>query len=336
MKNLFVFAIVAVGLTIFNGCQKSDEQVLIDEAQPQVAVKPDVYVENGYLVFKDYETLDSLKKELNSMSFASIQNFETEFGFKSAYSHRKELLKRADELPELEIENYLNDASKTGYFDIDKKEFVYPFYNESYAQILNHNGRFKIGNIIYQFKGDVEIVKLDVTGIEYNGNQEDLTKEIQLNSGSTQLKSGEMVKESMLSDNRLRCLLQLKRENFALSGYVIEDGRIIWGTLGYYWAVYYRFYSYKQYLFYKSDRPTYFNWKTKQTQIGGNNNYWYLNYYNANPYTERSTQQASIIHYHIYETSLTASGISPTISAVQVSDFWSDYMSSFHGSLIYQ
>ena len=157
-----------------------------------------------------------------------------------------------------------------------------------------------------------------------------------LKATKDQLKSGEMVKESMLSDNRLRCLLQLKRENFALSGYVIEDGRIIWGTLGYYWAVYYRFYSYKQYLFYKSDRPTYFNWKTKQTQIGGNNNYWYLNYYNANPYTERSTQQASIIHYHIYETSLTASGISPTISAVQVSDFWSDYMSSFHGSLIYQ
>jgi len=36
MKNLFVFAIVAVALTIFNGCQKSDEQVLIDEVQQSV------------------------------------------------------------------------------------------------------------------------------------------------------------------------------------------------------------------------------------------------------------------------------------------------------------
>ncbi len=67
MKNLFVFAIVAVALTIFNGCQKK-EQVLIDEVQPQVAVKPDVYVENGYLAFKNMEAVDSVIQLLSTMN----------------------------------------------------------------------------------------------------------------------------------------------------------------------------------------------------------------------------------------------------------------------------
>ncbi len=46
MRKFLVFAIVAMVLTIFNGCQKSDEPVLIDE-QPQVVVKPDVYSRMG-------------------------------------------------------------------------------------------------------------------------------------------------------------------------------------------------------------------------------------------------------------------------------------------------
>lgn len=57
---------VAVALTIFNGCQK-DELVLIDE-QPLAVVKPDVYVENGYLVLKDLNVVDRVMKTLNNMN----------------------------------------------------------------------------------------------------------------------------------------------------------------------------------------------------------------------------------------------------------------------------
>jgi len=61
MRKFLVFAIVAVALTIFNGCQKSDEPVLIDE-QPQAAVKNPMFigldtigfsVENNHLVFEN-------------------------------------------------------------------------------------------------------------------------------------------------------------------------------------------------------------------------------------------------------------------------------------------
>jgi hypothetical protein len=48
MKKLIVFAIAAMALTIFTGCQK-DEHVLIDE-QSQLAIKPDVYVTGIWLL----------------------------------------------------------------------------------------------------------------------------------------------------------------------------------------------------------------------------------------------------------------------------------------------
>jgi hypothetical protein len=151
MKNLFVFAIVAIALTIFNGCQK-DEHVLIDEVQPQVAVKPDVYVENGYLVFKDFETLDSLDKVLNAMTNIEIKNFENQMGYKSAYSYMEELANKIDKLNESEISGFIDYISKQGYFNKYLNEMSYPFDNESYAMVLNPIGKMKIGKTFYTFE----------------------------------------------------------------------------------------------------------------------------------------------------------------------------------------
>lgn len=339
MKKLVLFAMVIAGLSIFNACEKSNELEVrqpTDNAQSQEAIKPGVYSENGYLVFKDFETLDSLKKVLNTLTTEELNNFEKEFGFTSAYSYRMDFLNKSDGMNESELINHLAKVSNEGYFDQGRKEFVYPFYNESYAKLLNPNGKVKIDKTFYQFKGDVEIIKPDLSGVNYDGDASKLTKEIQLHENKGLLKSGEMLKETMLSDNRLRSLLQLKRERFDVYDLIIDPfGGIVWGLVGYNWEVYYRFYSYKQYRLYKSDRPTYFNWKTKKAQIGGNNGFWYLNDYNSNPQLERSTSQQAVFHFRIYKSGLTQTSYTPTISSVQVSDFWSDYMSSFHGSLIY-
>jgi len=333
MKNLIILAMVAVALIIFNGCQK-DELVLIDE-QPQTVVKPDVYVENGYLAFKDFEALDSLKKLLNNSSNETLISFEASKRFKSAYTVRNELMKKADEMSETQILGYLDEVSKRGYFDKESQAFVYPFYNESYSKILNEFGKVKIGNVFYQLKEDKEVIEPDITGTDFKGNPKNLKKEIQLKTGLTQLKSGVLLKETILSDNRLRSMLQLKKEQFVVYDWIIVNGEIVWGVVGLNYEVYYRFYSYKQFLLYKSDRPTYFNWRTMQAQIGGNDGFWYLNYYNANPYLERSPYEAAVYYFVVYGSGLTQTQYYPNVYNVQVSDFWSDYMSSFHGSLIY-
>lgn len=50
MEKLVWLAMVVAGLSIFNACEKSDEQIGQSvDGQPLEAVKPDVYVENGIL-----------------------------------------------------------------------------------------------------------------------------------------------------------------------------------------------------------------------------------------------------------------------------------------------
>ncbi len=339
MKNFIVFAMVAAALIIFNGCQKEELGVsqLTDDVQPQEVVQPDVYVEYDYLVFKDFETFLLLQKKLNNMSIEEIQKHELKMGYESAFSYRKSLLTKADNLPDSEILSYLNEVSDEGYFDKQKKEFVYPFYNESLSKVLNQKGKFKIGNTIYQFKGTTQTITADLAEIEHDGDVESSQKVIQLdNAILPELKSGETLTGTLLSNDRLRCLLELKRESFAVEGWIIVGGEVVWGTLGHYWAVYYRFYSYKQFALYKSDRPTYFNWKTNRIFIGGGDDP-VLDYYNANPSTERTTESRAIEHVRIYETQylMPAPGTAPDVHNVYVSDFWSDYMWYEQGSLSY-
>jgi hypothetical protein len=91
MKNLFVFAIVAMALTIFNGCQK-DEHVLIDEVPPQVADSNPMFVglndiafsvEDNRLVFENEEEFQKCIDFLAQLGDENFPAFEKEVGFES-------------------------------------------------------------------------------------------------------------------------------------------------------------------------------------------------------------------------------------------------------------
>ena len=66
MVKFFRFLVVmAAIITAFGSCQK-EEPDLIGE-QPQAVVKPDVYVKNGYLVFKNMNSVDSVIQVLGKI-----------------------------------------------------------------------------------------------------------------------------------------------------------------------------------------------------------------------------------------------------------------------------
>ena len=73
---------MAAIIAAFGSCQK-EEPALIGE-HPQVAVKPDVYVENGYLAFKNMEVVDSVIQLLSKMNTMEKEVWEQQIGFKSA------------------------------------------------------------------------------------------------------------------------------------------------------------------------------------------------------------------------------------------------------------
>ena len=165
MKNLFVFAIVAVALTIFNGCQKSDEQVLIDEVQPQAVVKPDVYVENGYLAFKNINAVDSVIQLLSKMSTAEKESWEQQIGLKSARSDFDALFDEYDKLESfnefLAFKERNKEKLKFNEMDEDDCSIDYPFATKYFVPVLNTKGLYKVGSSIVKYTEDNQIIVLD-------------------------------------------------------------------------------------------------------------------------------------------------------------------------------
>jgi hypothetical protein len=308
-----------------------------------------MYVEGDYLVFKNFEVLDSLSKELNNKSDETIKSFESRIGFKSAYSYLKEIKTKAESLSVPEIPSFIEATVKKGYFNKESNDFVYPFINESYAAILNPEGKVQIGKTIYRFEGATQIITADLSGVENGKDIKNVEKRISLDTNIKQLKAGDITLKEVLvgTSGSLRCKLEFKRDYIVLTDWIIVNGQLVEGTVGYTWRYYHRFYSYSQGKIFKSDRDTYFNWKTKQLQIGNDLlsppnilpeiRYPYLNYYNANPYTERSTALKAVYTFVVYEgTTLTpAPGNPPTVYNINISDFWSDYISTIHGDLTY-
>lgn len=329
---------VFMTLAVFSGCQKQElevnrlgEQLPANELQSRSEITSGVYAESDYLVFNNYEALNSLREKLDVMSDVDLIAYEKQSGYKSAFSHRKELLAKADMIQEngtqAELLEYLTEVSKTGYFSFEDKEFVYPF-SELLAKVLSPDGKFKVGETSYRFTNTAQTVTTA------DGKEET----VQLNAGLPTTRAivpeSELVgQETMLADGQLRTLLQLKRK------LIFPLGIIPGAPVAFNWHVYLRFYSYRQYALYKSDRPTYFNFKIRKVQLGGNSGYGTVNFYNANPSVERSTNQGAVVYRYLLKTPqmLSADTQPPVIAiqAVQVPDFWSDFMSNFHGSLTY-
>ena len=157
MKKLVVFAMVAMSLTIFNGCQK-DEFVPILDDKYQEAVKPDVYVENGYLVFKSKEVYDSIRFIIEKYEPEEAIEWEKSLNFTSAKSERYFAELEANEIvSEEDVKDFKKRYSRS--FDIsDELDLNYKFYASSLGAILNIDGEVKIGSSLYKFAGKEYIV----------------------------------------------------------------------------------------------------------------------------------------------------------------------------------
>jgi hypothetical protein len=158
MKNLMVLAAIAVVLTVFNGCSKNEASM----DKQALSKTQDVYLENGYLVFKSFEAVDSLKKLLQNKSLEEQSSWENQLGLKSAKMFRAQASdKLAGYTNQQQEEAYAKELVKEGYFSMRDSSMCYPFYNYSWDCILNKNGVIKIGDVLYCFQKDAQISIID-------------------------------------------------------------------------------------------------------------------------------------------------------------------------------
>ena len=163
MKKLVVFAMVAMSLTIFNGCQKDELVFQSADEQLQEAVKPDVYVEGDYLVFSDFESYAEMSDKIDLMDEEQFTEWEKELGFYSAHSLLNDVYKKLDLI-----------ETEENYFEVKKeyegriiftpdKDILLPFYATAWEKVLNPKGEMKIGHTLYKFYRDREIMIMDGT-----------------------------------------------------------------------------------------------------------------------------------------------------------------------------
>ncbi|WP_430973460.1 hypothetical protein [Sunxiuqinia rutila] len=162
MKKFYLLAMLAIVVTIFSACQKDE---LIDEQLQTVALgeeKPDVYVENGYLVIQNFEAIDSLISMLQNKSLEEQSRWENQMGLTSAKIFRAEASNKLAEFDkESDAKNYANRLVKEGYFSMADSSLCYPFNNYSWDCILNKNGIIKIDDVLYCFQQDDQITVID-------------------------------------------------------------------------------------------------------------------------------------------------------------------------------
>jgi len=164
MKNFIVFVMATLVLTIFNGCREDELNIgqLTDVIQPQEVVKPDVYAENGHLVFKSQEIFDSTLAVVQDMSDLELAEWENSLGFISA---NRFYLKAESEFVTIKTEDQKKEfkAKYSKYLKISNEfnEIDLNFYAKSLGNLLNIEGVVKIGTSLYLFTDTREYVILD-------------------------------------------------------------------------------------------------------------------------------------------------------------------------------
>ncbi|MBA4408621.1 MAG: hypothetical protein C0397_04275 [Odoribacter sp.] len=161
MKKLMFMAAIAMVLTVFNACTKdelsSDKQV--------VSKKPDVYLENGYLAFKNMNAVDSVINLLSKMSRQEKEAWEQMIGLKSARFEFDRLFDEYEKLTSkvefLKFKSKYADQLKFNEMDETDCSIDYPYQDSFFAPVMNSSGILKVGISLFKFTRENQITILD-------------------------------------------------------------------------------------------------------------------------------------------------------------------------------
>lgn len=194
MKNLFVFAIVAVALTFFSGCQK-EEIALIGE-QPQEVVTELMFeglnniafsVEENRLVFETEEEFQKCINLLDSSGTESFLSFEQEVGFQSL---RSSSISKGEVCP---IEDDLFATLLNEKMEIVVEQYLFKLDNEKEKVTAYFVGEdFDLKSV------DMETSNMQEFG--YDDNVFAILKEEEILKSATTSYCGQENSENILSD----------------------------------------------------------------------------------------------------------------------------------------
>ena len=157
-------AAIAMVLTVFNACTKDELKTSPDEGIAKTG-KADVYLENGYLAFKNMNAVDSVMNELSKMTRQEKDVWEQKMGVKTARAEFDKLFDEYEKLTSkeefLKFKAKYTDHLKFNEMDETDCSIDYPFTSTVFRPILNNNGVFKVGLSLFKYTKENQIIVLD-------------------------------------------------------------------------------------------------------------------------------------------------------------------------------
>jgi len=157
-------AVLAMVLTVFNACTKDELKTAPDEGLTKTS-KADVYLENGYLAFKDMNAVDSTITFLSKMTRQEKDAWEQKIGLKSARYEFDILFDEYEKLASkeefLKFKSKYADQLKFNEMDETDCSIDYPYESTYYASVMNNKGIFKVGLSLFKYTKENQIIVLD-------------------------------------------------------------------------------------------------------------------------------------------------------------------------------
>lgn len=145
--------ILLVAVFFLNSCSKNSSQSILETDMPEV------YADNGILVFKDLKAFNSTLKTLNSLTEIEKDKWEIQVGF---ISFRTSFSKINSELEnETNLESFNRAIAKASKILRVENEEIKPMVNAYFSSIVNPEGIVRIQNDYYRFYQDHETIVLN-------------------------------------------------------------------------------------------------------------------------------------------------------------------------------
>lgn len=247
------------------GCKKAVKENL--DVPPASSSEVDLKSENGYLVFKDYQTLYSLINEINILKDDPVKfaAWENNLGFHSLFSFRQNA--------NVELDAVLNVNDQNRVIEKYRDELFYSALADNFelrngqqyiSPVLNEKGIVKVGKVLMRFKEGATIsTPTDYSALLKTDNLEELEKNkdikihgrqlpgnasarydinpYQYNNTTTRVHFGEVFQEG---DRKIIC--ELKED---WTTYPQYDNNNEFTRLSFMWRVYLKFSHQKKGLF---------------------------------------------------------------------------------------
>ena len=149
VKSILLF--IAMFGVFFMSCQKNDLKEPTIQKETTANNQQGFAVKDGFLVFKNWHTADSIINQIGKMTQDEVDNWERMIGFKSARRSMSIAFAEYEKIQsETDLQNFMQKYNSEFIFASEQNDYGFDFKRGVgfYAQLFSSTGKMIVGDIL--------------------------------------------------------------------------------------------------------------------------------------------------------------------------------------------